>query len=127
MRRRDFIKAIAGSATVWPFAVRAQQGGRMRRIGVLMNYPEADPVFAPRAVVFTQRLEELGWSVGHNVRIEYRWGTGDAALYRRHAEEPVALSPDVVLTSGTTTVRALLAVTRQVSIVFVDAIRSAPA
>ena len=121
MRRRDFIKGIAGSATVWPLAGRAQQGERMRRIGVLMNFPEADPVFAPRVRAFTQRREELGWSIGRNVRIEYRWDTGEAALYRANAEELVALSPDVILTSGTTTVRALLAVTRQVPIVFVGA------
>jgi putative ABC transport system substrate-binding protein len=102
MRRRDFIKAVVGSATTWPFAARAQQPERMRRIGVLMNIAESDPQSAPRISALVRGLEELGWSLGKNVQIDYRWGAGDLDLYRKYAPELVALAPDVILAVGGT-------------------------
>jgi putative ABC transport system substrate-binding protein len=119
MRRRDFIKVIAGSAAAWPLAARAQQGERMRRIGVLMNLGSDDAEGQPRLAAFHQGLEQLGWSVGRNVRIDYRWGAGDADSFRRYAAELVALAPEVILASGFPSVAALQQVTSSVPVVFV--------
>jgi putative ABC transport system substrate-binding protein len=118
MRRREFIAGFAG-ATALPFAARAQQGDRVRRIGVLdggiaADDPEGQASFA----AFLQELQRLGWIEGGNVRIDRRWGLGDADTIRKYAAELVALVPDVILISGTATVRPLLQATHTVPIVF---------
>src|SRR5262245_52935717 len=118
MKRRDFITLLGGAAAAWPLAARAQQGERMRRIGVLMNLGSDDAEGQGRNAAFLQGLQELGWTVGRNVRIEYRWGAGDAELFRRHASELVALAPDVILAVGGAVVPPLLQATRTVPIVF---------
>src|SRR5262245_9899084 len=117
MRRRDFI-TLLGTAVPWPVAARAQQREQMRRIGVLMNLGSDDAEGQARNAAFLQGLQELGWTVGRNVRIEYRWGAGDAELFRRHASELVALAPDVILASGGAVVPSLLQATRTIPIVF---------
>src|SRR6516225_8079084 len=100
MRRRDFINGIAGSAAAWPLAARAQQADQMRRIGVLMSGAADDPVGRAEAKAFQQGLQQLGWTDGRNVRIDYRWaaGTGESSL--KYAAELVALAPDVILAVG---------------------------
>jgi len=103
MRRRDFIKALAGSATAWPLAVRAQQGERVRRIGVLMPFAAKDPEAQERSVVFEQSLRQLGWTVSRDLQIDYRSPGGDPASIRRDAAELVALAPDVLLAVGSST------------------------
>ena len=116
--RRDFITLLGGATIAWPLAARAQQPERMRRVGVLMNLGSDDAEAQARNAAFLQGLQELGWTVGRNVRIEYRWGAGDAELFRRHASELVALAPDVILASGGAVVPSLLQATRTVPIVF---------
>ena len=118
MRRREFITLLGGAAVSWPLAARAQQGERMRRIGVLMNLGSDDAEGQARNAAFLQGLQELGWTVGRNVRIEYRWGAGDAELFRRHGLELVALAPDVILAGGGAVVPSMLQATRTVPIVF---------
>ena len=118
MKRRAFITLLGGAAVAWPLAARAQQGERMRRIGVLMNLGSDDAKGQARNAAFLQGLQELGWTVGRNVRIEYRWGAGDAELFRRHASELVALAPDVILAVGGAVVPSLLQATRTIPIVF---------
>ena len=120
MKRREFISLLGGAAA-WPLAARAQQGERMRRIGVLMNTAADDPEGKARNVAFERGLQELGWTDGRNVRIDYRWGAGDAGRIRRYAAELVSLSPDVILTVGSATAGPLLQATRTVPIVFVQA------
>jgi putative tryptophan/tyrosine transport system substrate-binding protein len=116
--RRELLAALGGAATVWPLAARAQQREQMRRIGVLMNLGSDDAEGQARNAAFLQGLQELGWTVGRNVRIEYRWGGGDVARFHRYAEELLALVPDVVLASGTPAIQALQQATRTVPIVF---------
>src|SRR5262245_44543792 len=119
MRRRDFITLLGGAAA-WPLTGRAQQGERVRRIGVFINQAADDPQSQLRITAFAQGLQELGWSVGRNIRIEYRWGAGDADRVGKYAPELVALAPEAILTAGSLTVRALQQVTRTVPIVFVS-------
>jgi putative ABC transport system substrate-binding protein len=116
MRRRDFISGIAGSAAAWPLAARAQQNESMRRIGVLTNLATGDPEDQARNAAFLQALQPLGWTVGHNVRIDYRWGAGDADRNRRNATELAALAPDVILVTGTPVLGPLLQATRTIPI-----------
>ena len=118
IRRRAFITLLGGAAA-WPLAARAQQPNRMRRIGVFMNLASDDAEGQARNAAFLQGLQEAGWAVGRNVRIEYRWGAGDPELFRRYAAELVALAPDVILASGAS-MYALQQVTREVPIVFVQ-------
>ena len=118
IRRREFIAALGGMAATWPLAARAQQGERMRRIGVLMALAADDPTGQARLIAFVQALQELGWTDGRNVRIDTRWAAGDADRFRRYAAELVALAPDVILASGGTGVGALLQATHTVPIVF---------
>src|SRR5215831_11107823 len=99
LKRREFITLLGGAAT-WPLAARAQQREQMRRIGVLVSAVEGDPKQLEYITAFAQGLAELGWTVGRNVRIEYRWGAGDLDRFRRYAAELIALSPDVVLASA---------------------------
>src|SRR6516162_9370721 len=119
MRRRDFISLLGGAAAAWPLAARAQRPNQMRRIGVLMTLPADDPDGQAQITAFAQGLQELGWAVGRNVRIDYRWGAGGLNLFRQYAAELVALAPDVVLASGSAGVEALQAASRTVPIVFV--------
>src|SRR5262245_7802705 len=122
MKRRQFIALLGGAAVVWPLAVRAQQSDQMRRIGVLQLLAEDDPEAAARQTAFEKALQALGWTVGRNVRIDYRWGGLDANRIRKEAAELVALGPDVILTSGSVGVASLLQVTRTVPIVFVQVV-----
>jgi len=117
MRRREFITLLGGAAA-WPLAVRAQQGERVRHIGVLMPSAADDPVGQIRLGAFLQGLQPLGWAVGSNVRIDIRWTAGDASLSRKYAAELVALAPHVILAAGGSTVEPLLQVSRTVPIVF---------
>jgi putative tryptophan/tyrosine transport system substrate-binding protein len=120
MKRRAFITLIGGAAA-WPLALRAQQPERMRRIGVLTSGATADDLDGQlRTAAFLQGLQQLGWTDGRNIRIDYRWGAGDADSMRKYAAELVGLAPDVVLASGTATVAPLLQATRTVPIVFVQ-------
>jgi putative ABC transport system substrate-binding protein len=118
MKRRAFITLLGGAAATWPLAARAQQGERMRRIGMLLGAPADDPDYQPWVGAFRQALQELGWIDGRNVRIEIRWATNNVAGIRKHAEELATLAPDVILAPGTTTVGPLLQATRTVPIVF---------
>jgi putative ABC transport system substrate-binding protein len=121
MKRREFITLLAGATAAWPLAARAQQSERMRRIGVLTSGATADdPDGRARTAAFLQGLQQLGWIDGRNIRIDYRWGAGDADNMRKYAAELVALAPDVILASGTATVAPLLQATRTVPIVFVQ-------
>ena len=117
MRRREFIGSLGGVAA-WPLAARAQQPERMRRIGVLMNLAVGDPEGETRRAAFLHALQQLGWSDGRNVRIDYRWAAGDAGHFQRYAEELLALAPDVIFAASTPSVRALQQATRTVPIVF---------
>jgi len=118
MRRRELIKLIAGSMAAWPLAAHSQQPDQMRLIGVLSGIADEPSVQVPRYRAFLEGLKELGWTVGRNIRVEYRFGGGDLENTRRQAVELVALAPDVILATGTATER-LLQVTRAVPIVFV--------
>jgi ABC-type uncharacterized transport system substrate-binding protein len=118
LRRREFITLIAGAAAAWPLAARAQQPEGTRRIGVLMNLPADDAEGRVRLVAFLQGLQQLGWTDGRNVRLDYRWATGDTSRFHKHAEELLALAPDVVLAAASPSVQALQEVTRTVPIVF---------
>jgi len=120
MRRRDFIKGIVGSATAWPHAARAQQGERIRRIGVLMQIGADDPEAPALVGAFSQGLAESGWIIGRNARIDYRWHQGNPEATRAYAAELLALTPDVILDSGTQGAIALKQLTRTVPIVFVN-------
>jgi putative ABC transport system substrate-binding protein len=112
MRRREFITLVGGAAA-WPLAARAQQGERMRRVGVLEGIPE-DAYLA----AFLQGLQQLGWIDGHNVRIDTRWGAGNVDNIRKYAAELLGLAPDVMLAVGTPAVGPLLQATNAVPIVF---------
>ena len=118
MRRREFITLIGGAAA-WPLAARGQQGERVRRIGVLMSLAADDPEDQARLAAFLQGLQEFGWAVGRNIRIETRWSRGNAADARKYAAELVALAPDAILTTGGAGVEPLLQATRTLPIVFV--------
>jgi putative ABC transport system substrate-binding protein len=122
MHRRDFITLLGGAAATWPLAARAQQPGRMRRIGVLTAAAAGEPQGEANLAAFAQGLQELGWIVGRNIRIEYRWGARDLGLFRKYAEELVALSPEVILASAGSIVGALQQASRTVPIVFVTTI-----
>jgi len=117
VRRREFI-TLLGGAGAWPLTAGAQQGERVRRIGVLMNLAADDPEAQVRLAAFHQGLQELGWTVGRNLRIDTRWGAGDADRYRRYSTELVALAPDVILAASGATVPWLLQATRSAPIVF---------
>jgi len=120
MRRRDFIKGIAGSAATWPLtAARAQQADRIRRIGMLSNKSSGDAQGREEAAAFAEALKTHGWISGGNVQIDYRWGAGDGERYRTYAAELVAQAPDALLAVGGTVTGALQRVTRDIPIVFV--------
>src|SRR5262245_911143 len=119
MRRREFI-TLLGAAAAWPLAARAEQTERKRRIGVLMNLAADDAQSMARIAAFLQGLQQLGWTDGQNVAIEYRWGGGDPERIRKFAAELVALAPDVILAVGALTVLPLQQVSRTVPIVFAN-------
>ena len=117
MKRREFIALAGGLVVSSPFAARAQQPDRMRRIGVLMAGAD-DQEPQARLAVFLQALQQLGWTDGRNVRIEYRWAAGNANDIRKYAAELAALAPDVILAGGGAVVPSLQQATRTVPIVF---------
>jgi putative ABC transport system substrate-binding protein len=119
MRRREFITLVGGAAAAWPLAARAQQGEPMRRVGALMSTAADDPEGQARIAAFQQGLQQFGWTIGRNVRIDSRWPAGDSERIRRYAAELVALSPDVILATGSAAAGPLLQATRTVPIVFV--------
>jgi hypothetical protein len=122
MKRRKFIALLGGAAAGWPLRAGAQQREKMRRIGVLMNLAADDAEGQARLAAFLQGLQEAGWAVGRNVRVDLRWGAGDADRIRKQAAELVALAPDVVLASGIPAATPLLQVTRTVPIVFAQVV-----
>ena len=117
MRRREFIGLLGGAAAAWPVVVQAQQPERVRRIGVLMN-TTADADQQANIATFRQALQQLGWIHGRNVRIDVRWAGGEASEIRRHANELVALAPDVIVATGNAGMPPLLQATHTVPIVF---------
>src|SRR5215471_12895641 len=124
MRRREFIKVIAGSTAAWPLAAFAQQSERMRRIGVLVGSGlDADELdLQARVGAFEDGLKQLGWINGQNVQIDIRTGAGDADRIRRYAEELVGLAPDVILATGVAAVVPLVKATRTVPVVFINVV-----
>jgi ABC-type uncharacterized transport system substrate-binding protein len=120
MKRRQFITLLGGAAAIWPFVARAQQGERMRRIGVLMPLFAGDPEAQVRSTVFAQSLQQLGWTVGRNLQIDYRFAGGEADRIRQYAAELVALAPDVIMTVGSSTVAPMQQATRTIPIVFTN-------
>jgi putative ABC transport system substrate-binding protein len=126
MRRREFITLLGGAAATWPLSARAQQAERVRRIGVLQGGSDRDraddPRSQPNTAAFLQALQQLGWTDGRNVKIDYRWPTGDVDKARKYAAELVALAPDVILAFGSPNMTRLLQATRTVPIVFVAAV-----
>src|SRR5262245_6668788 len=119
MRRREFITLLSGAAAAWPLPALAQQPDRVRRIGVLMGYPENDLEGPAFFAAFRGGLEKLGWVEGRNIRFDTRWATPeDAEARRRFAKELVALQPDLILSAVTPTTAALLEQTRTIHIVF---------
>jgi ABC-type uncharacterized transport system substrate-binding protein len=120
VRRREFITLLGGAAVTWPLAARAQQGERMRRIGVLMPRAANDPESLARIAAFQQGLQQWGWTEGRNVRIDTQWAGGSAEAIRKHSAELAALAPDIILAHGGATVGPLLTATSAVPIVFVS-------
>ena len=119
MKRREFITLFGGTVAAWPLAAGAQQADRLRRIGVLMPLAADDREAPTRIAAFHQGLQQLGWVVGRNVRIEYRWGAGDPDRIRKSVAELIELVPDVILAGGSATLGPLLQATRAVPTVFV--------
>jgi putative ABC transport system substrate-binding protein len=119
MRRREFITLIGGAAAAWPFSGRAQQGERVRRIGVLAAFAEDDPDTQAWLPAFRQGLERLGWSEGRNVRIDIRFARANVDRHQALAKELVALQPDVIVAQTTPVVTALQRESRAIPIVFV--------
>jgi putative tryptophan/tyrosine transport system substrate-binding protein len=120
MNRRAFISLLGGAAAAWPVAARAQQGSAIKRIGVLSPLPADDAEWQARLAAFHQGLQASGWTIGRNIRVEYRLGLGDGEELRRRVTELVALAPDVILVTGSTLLAPLLQATRSVPIVFVN-------
>jgi putative tryptophan/tyrosine transport system substrate-binding protein len=123
MKRREFISFaggafVSGAAVAWPLAVRAQEVGRVRKIGVLFAFFDTDPESQSRMTAFQQELENLGWRAGHNIQIEYRWANGDAERFRSFAAELVAARPDVLVGHASPGAEALARETRTIPIIF---------
>jgi ABC-type uncharacterized transport system substrate-binding protein len=117
MQRREFIGLI-GSAAAWPHLARAQQPDRMRRIGVLVGSAASDEQGQARNAAFVQSMQQLGWTVGRNMQVEYRWGAGSSSDLHKNATELVAMEPEVIFAGGAASLASLLQVTRTVPIVF---------
>jgi putative ABC transport system substrate-binding protein len=120
MKRREFITLLGGAAATWPLGVRAQQPGRMRRIGVLMNGMATETAQQTYVAAFVQALRQLGWTEGQNVSIDIRWNAGDTALARTYAAQLIGLQPDVILASTTTNLAVVQQATTTVPVVFVQ-------
>ena len=118
MKRREFITLLGSAAATWPMVTRAQQPERVRRIGVLSGLAANHPDTQALKAAFLQGLQQLGWTDGRNVQIEYRWGAGNADNIRKYATELAALAPDVILVTGAASLAPLLRATRTVPIVF---------
>src|SRR5215471_14996092 len=118
MHRRQFI-ALIGGAAVWPLTARAQQRDRLRRIGVLMSYPESDPQGQLRAAAFRQGLEKLGRSIGRDVQVDIQWGVGDADWIRSAVARLLQTAPDVIVANGDPAARAAQQSTGTVPIIFI--------
>jgi ABC-type uncharacterized transport system substrate-binding protein len=118
MKRREFITLVSGAAVTWPMVARAQQSERVRRIGVLAGVGASDLDAQARLAAFLQALQQLGWTNGRNVRLDFRWAAGNADDARKYAAELVALAPDVILAAGGSVVGPLLQATRTVPVVF---------
>jgi putative ABC transport system substrate-binding protein len=121
MKRREFIAGLGGAAA-WPVVARGQQAERMRRVVVLMSSGEDDPQDATRFAAFESGLQELGWAIGRNLSIDYRWAAGDSDSLRKYATELRVLAPDAIVASGTQAVTAAQQTTGTVPIVFVNII-----
>jgi putative tryptophan/tyrosine transport system substrate-binding protein len=121
MRRRDFIKGIAGSAVAWPLAAHAQQPEQKRLIGVLMPYAESDSADEAQSgfAAFREELGKVGWAEGRNIKIDARWAAADVESMKRFAKELVELQPDLILTSSTPAAGAMVQQTRTIPIIFV--------
>jgi putative tryptophan/tyrosine transport system substrate-binding protein len=120
MRRRDVILCLGGVAAAWPLGVRAQQGDRLKRIGVLMAHPADDPEYQSYLSAFRQEIAERGWMEGRNVKIDARWGAlDDPEMREQSAKELLALKPDLLLTQNTPPTASMLHLTRTVPVVFV--------
>jgi putative tryptophan/tyrosine transport system substrate-binding protein len=120
MRRREFISLLGGAVSAWPLAARAQQNEQVRRIGVLMPFIAGDPEAQVRSTVFAQTLQQLGWTVGRNLQIDYRFAGGEADRVRQYAVELVELAPEVIMTVGSITVAPMQQATRTIPIVFTN-------
>ena len=120
LKRRQFIALLGGAAAAWPLAARAQQGERMRRIGVLMAFAENDREYQTNLAAFREELQKLGWTEGRNIQIDYRWAGLDLELMRRYTRELIALQPDVILSSSSPTTASLLQETRSIPIIFAN-------
>jgi putative tryptophan/tyrosine transport system substrate-binding protein len=118
MRRRNFIAVVGGAVAAWPLVVRAQQPNQQRRIGVLLNRSANDPEGQARLAAFQQGLQQLGWNDGQNIRIDVRWGEDKFEREHQYAAELVALSPDVLLASGTLSLSELQRLSHTLPIVF---------
>jgi putative ABC transport system substrate-binding protein len=119
MRRRDFLIILGCTAVAWPLAAHAQQGERMRRIGVLMAFAESDHEAQSWVAAFREELRKLGWTEGRNIEIDTRWATADVESMQRLGKEFVALQPDLILTSSTPATATMLQQTRTIPIIFV--------
>ena len=118
MRRREFIAVLGGAAAAWPLTANAQQGERVRRIGVLMAVPESELEYQAGLAALVQALGQFGWIEGRNIDIFTKWAGSDPATIRTSSEQLVALAPDIIVTSGDSPMAPLLATTRSVPIVF---------
>jgi ABC-type uncharacterized transport system substrate-binding protein len=118
MQRREFITLLGGTVAAWPFAARAQQGERVRRVGILLPATTDDSEYPMLVNAFVRELQQLGWIEGRNVQIDARWAGGGVDANRRYAEELVALAPDVIVASGNASAGPLLQATRSIPIVF---------
>jgi putative tryptophan/tyrosine transport system substrate-binding protein len=119
IRRRDFITLLGGTAAAWPLAARAQQPERMRRIGLLLGFPEADVEGEASVAAFQQRLQELGWAIGRNIRIDIRWAGGEPDKARTFAKELVSASPDLIVPTSNLVTAILQKETSTIPILFV--------
>jgi putative ABC transport system substrate-binding protein len=119
IRRRKFLATLLGAAVAWPLAGRAQPGEQMRRVGVLMNGTESDPVYRAYVAAFVQMLQRLGWREGQNLRIDLRWPSADPERIGAYAAELAGMIPDVILCSSSANLTALLRTTRSIKVVFV--------
>jgi len=119
MRRREFITLFSSTVVAWPLAARAQQVEQVRRVGVLMSYPENDPAGQLRATAFRQGLEKRGWTIGRNLQIDYHWGAGDADWMRSAVQQLLRPTPDVILANGGQAAGAAQRATRTVPDIFI--------